>query len=129
MARGNRVTTPDAQTATKARTLLSQDQWVAIGLSLGLSTRELDVVRCIFDGCSEEAIAQALNISTHTVHTHLDRLYRKLHVTTRSDLILHIFAEYVFLGRRERGVAPIRPLAWTNTAERSPVRRSRPKEG
>lgn len=36
-------------------------------------------------------------MSPHTVHTHLERLYKKLGVANRSRLIVRVFAEYVHL--------------------------------
>ena len=36
-------------------------------------------------------------MSPHTVHTHLERLYKKLGVANRSRLIVRVSAEYVHL--------------------------------
>jgi DNA-binding CsgD family transcriptional regulator len=76
---------------------LSDEKWEAISDRLRLSRREFEIVRCILDGSSEAAIARTLSISTHTVHTHLERLYRKLDVSNRSDLVVRVFAAYVTL--------------------------------
>ena len=62
--------------------LFSEEQWQAIALSLGLSAREF---------------ACRLGISSHTVHTHLGRLYRKLGVRNRCQLLVRVFEEYVNL--------------------------------
>ncbi len=75
--------------------MLSPAEWSAIAGALRLSPRELDVVQCIFDDCTEAAMARQLTISAHTVHTHLERLYRKLGVTTRCGAAIRVFAEYV----------------------------------
>ena len=106
MARRNETTPKYVGRVLKARSLLSARQWASISFSLGLSDREFDVVQGVFDGCNEGSIAQKLGISAHTVHTHLDRLYRKLGVTTRSELILRVFAEFVNMGGRRRVGAP-----------------------
>jgi len=55
----------------------------------------LQIIQGIFDDKKEFAIAAELTISVHTVHTHLERLYRKLGVRTRIGLILCILAEYL----------------------------------
>lgn len=65
--------------------------------SLGLSRRESEILRYILEDEPEVAIAELLNISQHTVHTHLERLYRKLGVNSRCQTTTRVFAEYVRL--------------------------------
>jgi DNA-binding CsgD family transcriptional regulator len=77
------------------RSILSYDAWRAIANSLHLSDRELQIIQEIFDDRKESAIADDLTISVHTVHTHLERLYRKLGVSTRSGLVVCILSEYL----------------------------------
>ena len=81
----------------RSTTLLNENAWVAIRNSLRLSARELEIVTCLIeDGLDTEAeIASALGISHHTVHTHLERLYKKIGVANRSHLIRRVLAEYV----------------------------------
>lgn len=73
--------------------ILSPSQWTALGLALRLSPRELQIVQGVFDDEKEAMIADRLGISSHTVHTHLERLYRKLSVRSRTMLVVRIFAE------------------------------------
>lgn len=47
---------------------------------LGLSGRQLEVLKLIADGRSAKQIASTLNLSIHTVHTHQRNLYRALGV-------------------------------------------------
>ena len=79
--------------------LLPEPTWAAIGRSLQLSGRELQIVTSLIEHRidTEDGIGQALGISSHTVHTHLERLYRKTGVASRSHLIVRVFAEYVQL--------------------------------
>ena len=77
--------------------LLSQRAWRDVADSLKLSPRELQIVLHVFDDQKEQAIAEQLGISPHTVHTHLERLYHKLEVTSRVELVVRIFAEYLAL--------------------------------
>ncbi len=78
---------------------LSKVEWRAIAARLDLHGRHLELVEGILNGFDEEAIAEELGISTHTVHTYLKRLYRKLEVRNRSDLVVRIFVTHVM---RER---------------------------
>jgi two-component system nitrate/nitrite response regulator NarL len=58
----------------------------AHGLSL-LSKRELQVVRCLAEGLSNREIAQRLELSQHTVKNHLFRVFDKLGVSSRIELL------------------------------------------
>jgi DNA-binding CsgD family transcriptional regulator len=60
---------------------------------LRLSGRELQIVRGVFDNHKETAIAADLGIAARTVNTHMERLYRKLTVTTRVALVLRVMKE------------------------------------
>jgi DNA-binding NarL/FixJ family response regulator len=77
------------------RSILPYHAWRILAKSLHISDRELQIVQEIFDDRKESAIADDLTISVHTVHTHLERLYRKLGVSTRAGLILYILSEYL----------------------------------
>ena len=50
-----------------------------------LSTRELDVLRCITTGMSNAETAKVLNVSRHTVKQHASAVYRKLRVRNRAE--------------------------------------------
>jgi DNA-binding NarL/FixJ family response regulator len=77
------------------RSILPHDAWTRIANSLRISDRELQIIQEIFDDRKESAIADELTISVHTVHTHLERLYRKLGVSTRVGLVVCILSEYL----------------------------------
>jgi DNA-binding CsgD family transcriptional regulator len=55
--------------------------------SLGISDRELAVLRALADGRSNKEIAAALHISPHTVKTHVARLCEKLDARRRTEAI------------------------------------------
>ena len=77
-------------------TFLSEQSWQSIVRSLRLSDREAQVASLILrDDSRENAIAESLSISPHTVHTHLERLYRKLSVTSRCQVVNKIFQQYI----------------------------------
>ena len=54
------------------------------GARHGLSERELEVLRLVASGKSNREIASALVISEHTVARHLQNIYAKLRVSSRS---------------------------------------------
>lgn len=93
-------TVSNVRTHACGRSLLSEDRWRLIAASLRLSPRELQIVQCIFDGANEATVARALGISSHTVHTHIRRLYRKLGVRDRCELLIQVFATYMSLDGR-----------------------------
>jgi DNA-binding NarL/FixJ family response regulator len=68
--------------------LLRGDEWRRAERALQLSGREVDISRAIFEDLTEAEIAEELGISPHTVHTHVERLYRKLRVGSRTQLVL-----------------------------------------
>lgn len=52
-----------------------------------LSTREIRILECIWDGMTNAAIGSALEISPYTVKSHLQRVFRKLQVSTRTQAV------------------------------------------
>jgi DNA-binding NarL/FixJ family response regulator len=53
----------------------------------GLTARELEVLRLVAKGLTNQAIADALFVSDHTVHRHLANILRKLSVSTRAAAV------------------------------------------
>ncbi len=52
-----------------------------------LSPREREIVRLVAKGLPNKAIAAVLEVSTWTVATHLRRVFAKLGVNTRSEMV------------------------------------------
>jgi len=77
--------------------MFSELAWEKIGRSLRLSERKLQVVRAVFDDRTELSIAATLDISANTVHTPMERMYRKLAVRDRGQLILRVVNEFLTL--------------------------------
>ena len=76
------------------RRLLSDDQWKDVIGYFRLSGRESQVVQRMFEGKKQVAIADELGISSHTVHTHIERIYVKLGVHDRCEMVLRVFGAY-----------------------------------
>jgi DNA-binding CsgD family transcriptional regulator len=55
--------------------------------TLGISTRECEVLELLAQGCSTKLIARRLTISPNTVKTHLARLFEKLGTESRTQAI------------------------------------------
>ena len=53
-----------------------------------LSQKEKDIVLCIFNGLTNEAIAHKKGITTRTVKAHISSIFSKLHVNDRLALVL-----------------------------------------
>lgn len=54
-----------------------------------LTPREIDVIQLLAEGLSNKEIAQRLSISPRTVNFHLDNVYSKLHVTSRTEAAVY----------------------------------------
>lgn len=52
-----------------------------------LSGRERQVLQCLEDGKTYKEIAGELGVSPHTVHTHIKRIYEKLHASGKADAL------------------------------------------
>jgi len=61
----------------------------------GLTPRELEVVSCIVEGCSNRDIAKQFNLSEETVKRHLSNIFDKTGVSTRLELALFAIAHHV----------------------------------
>jgi DNA-binding CsgD family transcriptional regulator len=77
--------------------VFSEKQWQAVARRLHLSPRELEIVRGIFDNSKENRIAEQMNVSPYTVHEYLKRLYRKLDVSGRVQLVLVLVKNHLSL--------------------------------
>jgi DNA-binding CsgD family transcriptional regulator len=90
----------------RGASLISDQAWSEIARTLGLTKRELQIVQSVFDNLPEAGVAKRLRISEHTAHTHLNRLFKKLTVNTRTDLVVRIMEQMIALTLAEAGVLP-----------------------
>jgi DNA-binding NarL/FixJ family response regulator len=58
-----------------------------------VSPRELDVVRLVVDGRSNDEIGAALGIGAKTVETHLRRLFERFEISSRTELAARALRE------------------------------------
>ena len=57
------------------------------GAKIGLTARELEIVRLSSDGLSPTEIAEKLHISIHTVNNHKQNIYAKMEVKSNAEMI------------------------------------------
>ncbi len=81
--------------------MLVADDWEFLQRALTLSPRELQIVQHVYDDHTELDIAVSLGISVHTVHTYVGRLYRKLGVASRCQLLRSVMDAYLLSARPE----------------------------
>ena len=81
----------------------------ADGISL-LSRRELEVVHCLAEGLTNHEIGQRLGLSKHTIKNYLLRIFDKVGVSNRMELLFLTLSQPVttqeHAGQHENGAAP-----------------------
>jgi len=92
--------------ATRGAALLSAHAWCEIADTLAITKRELEIVQAVFDSLTQKEIANRLTITEHTAHTHLNRLFKKLNVRSRTELVLCVLEQMIALTLSEAGVLP-----------------------
>ena len=74
---------------------LPYDAWLHLRGSLRLSDREAQIVQGIFEDEEQESIAKALGISPDLVYRTIQRIYIKLHIGSRAELVVRVMSEYL----------------------------------
>jgi DNA-binding CsgD family transcriptional regulator len=89
-------------TVGRVRCLLLEQQE---SVTVALSPREQQIALMVASGRTNQSIAASLEISAWTVSTHLRRIYAKLAVSSRAEMVAHLLshADYAYL------VDPTRP--------------------
>src|SRR5271165_6739857 len=82
----------------------------ANGLDL-LSKRELEVVRSLAEGLTNREIAERMGLSQHTVKNYLFRVFDKLGVSSRTELLLMTLSQS---GNAEESALPNPPAIFPN---------------
>lgn len=72
--------------------LLTEQEWQAVIAALHLSPRHASIICLILHGKRDKQIAAELGMSIWTVRTHLSRLFQRLGVADRMELVLHVLS-------------------------------------
>jgi len=93
-----------------------------------LSKREQDVVRCVAEGLSNREIAGRLTLTEHTVKNYLFRIFDKLGVSSRVEVVLYAFSldRALAQGGVPRAAAPGRGLLPQSPKPAQPAGKSAP---
>lgn len=100
--------------------VFSDEAWTELSRNLQLSKRELQLIQRVFDDQTESEMATELGMSPNTVHTHMERLRRKLAVSDRSELLLRTMCEFLRLTTTPESSLP--PICARRAAGRCPFR-------
>lgn len=65
--------------------------------SHNLSPAEMQVLRLVYDGLTEEAIGERLRLSPHTIHTHVRNAYARLDIHSKAEFIRYAADNSLFL--------------------------------
>jgi DNA-binding CsgD family transcriptional regulator len=79
---------------SEGHNLFCSEAWVGIAEMLRLSSRQVEVVRCVLAGQSDDEIASALSLERATIRTHMERLHERLHARNRIQLATRILLAY-----------------------------------
>jgi DNA-binding NarL/FixJ family response regulator len=58
-----------------------------------LTKREQEIVSKVAEGMKNREIAELLNVSEHTVKNHLFRIFERLGISSRAELILYLHGQ------------------------------------
>jgi two-component system NarL family response regulator len=72
-----------------ARKVIHEFQDVEVAEQYILSQREKSILKCIELGMTYKEIASDLGISSHTVHSHIKRIYEKLQAKDRTEALVN----------------------------------------
>jgi len=86
----------------KGQALLSARAWELVGEELGLSRRQLELVRHVFDGKKLTTVASEMRLSLGTVKTYSQRIHQKLEIRDQRELALAVFGAYLRIPPEER---------------------------
>ena len=75
--------------AAACRSMLQEmaPQKLSFDLTRGFSKRMIETLQLLLAGDSEKEVANKLGLSQHTVHIHVKKLYKRLDVSSRAELM------------------------------------------
>jgi DNA-binding CsgD family transcriptional regulator len=83
---------PPLRDSLLAKPILTAEEWNRAVIALRLSPQQGRIIELILQAKRDKEIAAALDVNIWTVRTHLTRLFTRLGVADRVELILLVFA-------------------------------------
>jgi NarL family two-component system response regulator YdfI len=74
--------------------LFTDTEWTTLVRQLKLSPQQARIVKALLDGLGDKQIASRLHIKLPTVRMHLSRIFTKLGVNDRTELVVHVFKHF-----------------------------------
>jgi DNA-binding CsgD family transcriptional regulator len=71
-------------------------------VSVGITAREAQVLRLVAQGCTYAGVGELLDISPHTVATHIKNIYRKLQVHSAGAAVMRAMELRLLTTRGEK---------------------------
>ena len=93
-----------------------------IGRQFGLSKRELEVIQGFFSRETESDAGRRLELSRHTVHAYVKRIYFKLGANDHCSVVVRIFEAYLALTLNGSSEPSLSEDKATNLKRRPPRR-------
>ncbi|MFO0707260.1 MAG: helix-turn-helix transcriptional regulator [Nitrospira sp.] len=88
----NRVGDPEAKLSLGQRRAQSSQAMAPVDFVMpGVTAREAQVVEWLTKGLTNKEIASQLQISSRTVQTHMERMFKKLGVRSRAELVARAY--------------------------------------
>ncbi len=87
-----------------SESMFTDDEWKQIATELGLTPRQLDIVRLVIEGQGDKEIGLALDISQKTVEGHLRRVYARLGLQGARELMARVLTSYFTRHRRKESI-------------------------
>ena len=74
--------------------VFTEAEWNKLVGQLQMSPQQAQIARFLIEGASDKRIAQEMGIAVSTVRTYLTRMFSKLSVQDRNELIVTIFRAF-----------------------------------
>ncbi len=70
--------------------VFNEKEWAWFAKTCGITRRELEVMRLMFQGWDNRMISQGLNIKYNTVRAHISNMYKRAGVHNKMGLVVEL---------------------------------------